>query len=216
MDGRRLQEYDNIWKVIVRYDDGRVDERGLSSDHVRFRSLGGRRYLTRIEGTTLVVGKPDEMPRAQFSMTFNVFDPVNMTPLIGSETSDDGSTLRQFDGNKVVVSALSHSPKKTIELQEKVFDFNGGMTGLLLAALPLRVGYAATLPALGENGFETDSIRVVRSESVAAGRLGSRTAFVVEIGPEPSRSVYWISTSAPYVIKAEVRAPNAVVTWEML
>src|SRR4051794_28908409 len=56
MSGARIQPYDNIWLVTVRRTDGSVDERGLSSDHVRFRNIGGRRYLTRVEGTTEIVG----------------------------------------------------------------------------------------------------------------------------------------------------------------
>ena len=41
MNGSAIQPYDNVWLVTVHYPDGRVVERGLSTDHVRFIRLGG-------------------------------------------------------------------------------------------------------------------------------------------------------------------------------
>lgn len=220
LDGRLLKAYDNVWAVNVRYRDGRRDERGLSSDHVRFREIDGKRYLTRLEGTTSVVGKPGAAVAAEFSMTFNVFDPSTMAPRFGSETSSGSEEERhEFAGRQVTTTISGRSSgetRVTTELTEPVYDFNGGMTGLLLAALPLKLGYTAVLPAFGEHGFETAEIRVVREERVSAGHLGARDTFVIVVGPAPARSVYWISKEAPYVIKAEVRAPNAVASWDML
>lgn len=222
LDGSALQPYDNVWQVNVRYTDGRRDERGLSSDHVRYREIDGKRYLTRVEGTTSVVGAVGARPDATFSMTFNVFDPVTLAPLSGYETASTNAWERNEFGARHVLrtshpgTSSGAEVRATLELPEAVYDFNGGMTGLLLAALPLKVGYHATLPALGDNGFETAEVRVVREETVSAGHLGSRRAFVVEIGAAPARSIYWISKAVPYVIKVEVRAPNAVASWDML
>jgi hypothetical protein len=220
LDGRALVPYDNVWAVNVRYRDGQRAERGLSSDHVSFQVIEGKRYLTRLEGTTSVVGKPGAGAAAEFSMTFNVFDPVTMAPLFGAETSSGSAEVRhEFAGRQVTTTSRAGSSGETraaIELAEPVYDFHGGMTGLLLAALPLRTGYKAVLPGLGEGGFDTTEIRVIRQERVEAGHLGARNTFVVEIGPAPARSVYWISKLAPYVIKAEVRATEAVASWDML
>jgi hypothetical protein len=220
LDGRMLRAYDNVWAVNVRYRDGRREERGLSSDHVRFREINGRRYLTRVEGSTSVVGNAGAAATAEFSMTFNVFDPYTMAPLFGSAASSGNEEERhEFAERHVTVTSRTGSSaetRATIELTEPVYDFHNGMTGLLLAALPLRVGYKAVLPGLGERGADATEIRVVGQESVSAGHLGVKNTFVVEIGPAPARSVYWISKKAPYVIKAEVRAPDAVASWDML
>ncbi len=220
LDGRILTAYDNVWAVNVRYRNGRRDERGLSSDHVRFREIDGKRYLTRVEGTTSVVGKPGAAASAEFSMTFNVFDPFTLAPLLGTASSSDGEEERhEFTGRQVIMTSrtgASAEARATLELAEPVYDFHNGMTGLLLAALPLKLGYKAALPVLGEHGFDTAEIRVVREERVSAGHLGLRNTFVIEIGPAPARSVYWISKAAPYVIKAEVRAAEAVASWDML
>ena len=221
LDGRHLKAYDNVWAVTVRYGDGRIDERGLSSDHVRFRTIDGKRYLTRVEGTTSVVGQPGAAASAEFSMTFNVFDPYTMAPRSGAEVSSGNEELRhEFAGRQVSTTrrpaGSGGERKTTVELTEPVYDLNGGMTGLLLAALPLKIGYRAVLPVLGDNGFDTTEIRVIREERIRAGHLGSRDTFVIEIGPAPARSVYWISKQSPYVIKAEVRAPGLIASWDML
>ena len=221
MRGDRIRPYDNVWLVTVRRADGSVDERGLSSDHVRFREIGGRRYLTRVEGTTAIVGAAGRPPSSQFGMTFNVFDPVTMAPLSSESRDSDGSaTLREFGGGNVVtrnVPAGGGPAERTeIALAHPAFDFHGGMTGLLLAALPLRTGYAASIPGVGDTSEDATPIRVLREEVVPAGRLGRVRAWVVRIGDGTMPTLYWISRRAPYVIKVVVTAPGGSVSWEML
>lgn len=65
-----------------------------------------------------------------------------------------------------------------------VYDFNGGLYGLLLAALPLRLGLDGSLPAVAdkENTLTVEPFRVVRQEFVSAGSLGKVKAWVVERG----------------------------------
>ena len=50
MNGSVIQPYDNVWLVTMHYPDGRIVERGLSTDHVRFVTQSGKRYLSRVEG----------------------------------------------------------------------------------------------------------------------------------------------------------------------
>jgi hypothetical protein len=221
MRGSRIRPYDNVWLVVVRRSDGSVDQRGLASDHVRFREIGGRRYLTRVEGTTAITGAAGQPPASGFSMTFNVFDPDTMAPLRGEARESDGSFMvREFDGAHVVTSnrpaAGAAAERTDIALSHPAFDFHGGMTGLLLAALPLRAGYAASIPGVGDASEDATPIRVVREELVQAGRLGRVRAWVVRIGDGPTPSLYWISHRAPYVIKVVVTAPGGSVSWEML
>jgi hypothetical protein len=221
MRGARIRPYDNVWLVTVRRTDGSVDERGLASDHVRFREIGGRRYLTRVEGTTAIVGAADQPPTSRFSMTFNVFDPVTMAPLRGESQEPDGSSMaREFDGTHVVTrttaAAGATAERTEVALSRPAFDFHGGMTGLLLAALPLRTGYAALIPGVGDTSEDATPIRVLREEMVPAGRLGRVRAWVVRIGEAPMPTLYWISRRAPYVIKVVVTAPGGSVSWEMI
>ena len=221
IDGSPIREYDNVWLVTVRYNDGRIDERGLSSDHVRFRTVNGRQYLSRSEGTTSVIGKPGMPPTSTFEMTFNVFEPQSLRPLLGESYGSAGdSQVRRFDRKHVTTrtraSATDAEKVEQADTAEPAFDAHGGMTGLLLAALPLKVGYTATLPGIGDTGLDVTAIRVVGEQEIQAGHLGKRKTWVVEIGPSPGSSIYWISKTAPYVIRATVKATNAVASWDML
>ncbi len=221
MNGSIISEYDNVWLVTVKYFDGRVDERGLSSDHVRFRTIAGKRYLTRTEGTTSVLGKPGESPTSNFEMSFNVFDPVSMRPVLGEAyTSAGDSEVNHFDANHVSTHTRQKmgAPDSVVQTDtaEPVFDVHGGMTGLLLAALPLKTGYSAVLPGLADNALDTTAIRVVGEEEISAGRWGKMKTWVIEIGPRPAASTYWISKRPPYVIRATVKASNAVASWDIL
>src|SRR5437764_9235335 len=83
MSGAELQPYDNVWLVTLHYNDGRVVERGLSTDHVRFVDLNGKHYLNRIESETDVINVPGQPPSSSSSLTFNIFDPATMAPLHG-------------------------------------------------------------------------------------------------------------------------------------
>ncbi|QDZ06408.1 hypothetical protein FPZ24_02065 [Sphingomonas panacisoli] len=87
------------------------------------------------------------------------------------------------------------------------------MTGLLLSALPLKLGYATTIPGFADGTIDATPIRVTRSEMIKAGDLGSVKTWVGEAGAAPAPSTCWISKSAPYVIRAVVRTPNALAAW---
>ncbi len=143
-----------------------------------------------------------------------------MAPLYGEARSSDGDSMRRdFDGRSVVTrmraTGGAAEERSAVSTGEPVFDMHGGMTGLLLAALPLRTGYRARLPGIGEAELDYTEVRVVRQEAVEAGRLGKISAWVVEVGPSPARSVYWISKQAPYVIKAVVLGPAGYASWDM-
>ena len=143
-----------------------------------------------------------------------------MAPVHGEARSSDGGwMLRDFSGSRVTTTikeAGGSARTVTTTTAEPVFDFHGGMTGLLLAALPLRAGFEARLPGIGDRDADYTQIRVVRRETVSAGRLGKVSAWMVEIGPRPAASIYWIVKGAPYVVRAVVRGPRAYGSWDMI
>lgn len=221
MNGSAIQPYDNVWLVTVHYNDGRIVDRGLSTDHVRFIDVNGKRYLSRIEGEDDVIVHPGQQPVGRSSMTFNIFDPATMAPLHGESHSSAGDAIvRDFDGTRVTTKTRTTAggPDASSETstKEAVFDFHGGMTGLLLASLPLAPGFQAQLPGIGDSDLDYTPIRVIGEETVAAGRLGIAKAWKVEIGPAPAKSIYWISKQAPYVLKAVVNGPHAFASWDMI
>jgi len=220
MNGSIIQPYDNVWLVTLHYQDGRVVERGLSTDHVRALDVDGKRYLSRIESEADVLSPPSQPPSSQVSSTFNIFDAATMAPLHGEARASDGSSLiRDFDGMHVTTRTLdpgAAEQTETASTAEPAFDFHGGMTGLLLAALPLKIGYSARLPGVGDHELDYTEIRVVRSETIKAGRLGQRPAWVVEIGPAPAGTIYWISKQAPYVLRCVVSSPKGFASWDIV
>jgi hypothetical protein len=219
MNGAPLQPYDNLWRVTVRRNDGSSEDLGLSSDHVRIRTIDGKPFLTRVEGSTNVDSKSRPLS-SSFDMTFNVFDRQTMAPIHSEEYASDGSyMIRDFSGRHVVTVAAGERqapPRRTeMDADQPMYDFHGGMTGLLLAALPLRVGYTATLPGMGDTASDLNLIRVVGRERIDAGRRGKFDCWAVEIGAAPSRSTYWISKQPPYVIRAAVKSPRGTAYWIM-
>jgi hypothetical protein len=220
MQGSNIHAYDNVWLVTLHYNDGRVVERGLSTDHVRPIEVNGKRYLSRIESEAGVSALPGQPPTSTSSSTFNIFDGITLAPLHGESRSSDGdSMVREFDGRRVVTRTRDPGAVEqatTVTTAEPAFDFHGGMTGLLLAALPLKPGFHVRLAGIGDRDFDYSEIRVIRQELVAAGRLGKVRAWLVEIGPTPAHSIYWISKRAPYVIRAIVNSPRGYASWDMI
>src|SRR5205823_8792045 len=78
---------------------------------------------------------------------------------------DGRFTHVEFRGREVERQAVRKpgAPLQTERavLPEKVFDFNGGMYGLLLRAFPLRQGYTATFARSEEHTSELQQLRLV-------------------------------------------------------
>lgn len=220
VDGRRITPYDNVWRVQLRYPDGRVVDRGLSTDHVSTHEASGRVYLTRIETTSMAAdAAPGELlPRGGTSTTYNVFDPETMLPAYGESRGISGGTLREtFKPSGVDVVTLDAAGVETTthqNLNNPVYDFDGGMTGLILAAMPLREDFSALIPSFGDHGTVLRPIAVERRARIDAGRLGMIDAWIVRVGAPEEGTLYWITSHAPYVIRCEItRADGSVAIW---
>src|SRR5439155_19781585 len=109
-----------------------------------------------------------------------------------------------------------------------VFDFYGGMYGLLISTLPLADGYAAEIPAFDTDKMAIDwvPVRVKGRESIPAG-MGKKTeTWVVETPTKLyGRMTWWVTKEPPYVIKAVLEIPKdeggsgevaAIVTYTMV
>jgi hypothetical protein len=99
-----------------------------------------------------------------------------------------------------------------LELKEPVFDYNGGLYRVLLAALPLKEGFKATFPALSEDNDELDRITVTvgKQELVDAGPGKQVMALPIDTEgnyANKSHSIFWVTKEAPYVIKLVTLIP---------
>jgi hypothetical protein len=217
LEGTILRPYDNVWLYTVRFPDGRVRTQGLWSDHLERAEADGRPVLKRVQGMTYLNGVT--------SAVINVFDPATLRPYLNEQHRPDGSFLsRRFEGRHVVAEhrkAGESAAPVSADLTADVFDFYGGMFGLIIAAAPLKDDYAATLPIIAEDEdvAGTVSFKVVGREWVNAGFRGRVRAWVVT-SETPGQYVmkFWLIQAPPYILKLEMTYPGQdyVASWDMI
>lgn len=218
LDGSFLQPYNNAWFYSAKFADGHEVAEGIWSDHLQWTTAGGKQALLRVQGTSFI--------RGVSNVTLNVFDPKTLSPISSEAHNIDGTIFRRtFDGVHVTTVTLDGAKDtKTPEpadLSEPVYDFNGGMYGLLLASLPFKVGLKGTLPAIGDGDtrITAEPFEVLRQEMVSAGARGRLKAWVVESAhPGDFTMTFWLVKKPPYVIKLVMNdiTHGRVLTWDMI
>jgi hypothetical protein len=214
ISGRRLEPYANAWMFSVQRPDGRRVDQGIWSDVLHRREVDGRSLLERIQGMTYSNGL--------MSSTINRFDPDTMAPVSAEQHTPDGRIVRRSFAGRHVATRYSPSPGAPEQVRETdlpvpVYDFNGGMYGMLLAGMNLRPGDRGILPAIGEftDDYDTIPFRVVRRETVRAGSRGQVETWVVEVG-EPTAMTFWISERAPYIIRLVLPMNGNQASFDMI
>jgi hypothetical protein len=143
-----------------------------------------------------------------------IFDRNTCAPISSEQYRLNGIVLRhRFAGSHVTAErTLPPAPvaATSADLPETPFDFLNGEDGPLLAALPLRVGYSATMLAAQDlpvgDGVTPISLSVVREETIDAGAMGRVRTFVVD-SPLPGGEgvqTFYISRAPPYFIRLVV------------
>ena len=220
INGSVIRPYKNLWLLTYTRRNGESVEAGTWSDEVKSVKVNGHMVLERRQvarynknnlSTTLV----------------NVFNPRTLVPISMSYWRDSGDFhQREFYGAKVIDKKFVTPPgghgearETEVRLAEPVFDFFGGMYGLLISAFPLKEGYAAELPAIDEEKNELVRVkfRVLRRESVEAGANRRTNAWVVASDTSQGNMVFWLTQKPPYVIKLILTLPNGLVaTYSMV
>ena len=140
----------------------------------------------------------------------------------GGACPSNGKLIKRSFAGKHIQTRLTNAPGANEKVTESdlptpVFDFNGGMYGLLLAAQPLQVGYSAIMPAVGE--FSDDYVRipfkVIRREAINAGFKGRTNAWVVQVGGD-SPMTFWISDRPPYILRLVLPMSGGEARFEMI
>jgi hypothetical protein len=141
----------------------------------------------------------------------SIIDPKSCAPLSTERHGIDGSVYtRVFDGSKITTTRTTVKGDRnatTIATDIPVFAFNDGEDALLLASLPLRSGYEASINSIDEmtasDTVKPIGIRVLKEDSVRDSR-GTTAAFVVQTKDSESKSTLWISMKPPYYLRLEV------------
>jgi hypothetical protein len=221
LDGSFIEPYTNLWKLSVTLKDGRTLEAGTWSDEVVAVDAGGKRMLRR----TQIARYPR---RNLTTTTINVFEPQTLRPFGDSRSSSEGDVReRRFDGSAVTVIDATGECRglpvqKRVTLTEPFYDFSGGMYGLVILGFPLAPGYRGTIPTPGETDetMQHVSFTVSAEEQVEAKPGTQVRAWVVDVAPDAdgAKMRFWLTRSAPYIIKLVYDAPKAgqVFTYTMI
>jgi hypothetical protein len=225
--GSHLKAYTNRWKFTQQKPGGTAEPAGTWSDSLERVDFQGRPALKRTQ-----IAKYDKKP---IQLTFvSIFDPKTMEPFSFDYSRSDNGNVRHVDFHHETVtyrhtdSTGSKPAEATVKLDRPVFDFYGGMYGVLISALPLAEGYTTELPALDTNKMAIDwvPVRVKGREIVESGPGKTTETWVVETSTKfYGRMTWWVTKEPPYVIKAMVEVLEkedgsgkvaAVITYTMV
>ena len=213
VDGSFLKPYKNAWKVVYEVPGKEPFLVGMWTDELSAVEVNGRRLLKRSQMA--------DYAKYNIVTTYvNVFDPTTMAPVsMDFKRSDTGEWAhRDFEGARVKYrrgESADEAKAQTgqLEMKEPVFDYNGGTYGVLLAALPLKEGFKATLPTLSEDRDELERVTVTvgKQELVDAGPGKQVMAWPVDTEgnyANKSHSIFWVTKEPPYVIKLVTTIPT--------
>ena len=147
-----------------------------------------------------------------------VFDAQDLTPVWTEETDTTGVYQHyDFTGPAVTIERSSEPPggerkRSEVKLDRRVYDFNGGLYGLLLAALPssLPAGTVVRLPVFDEEppeGAEWQAFKVLGKETLEIGGKKVETA-AVETQLGTFRVVFNLAKQPPYTVRITNYGPG--------
>ena len=212
ISGAKLKPYSNAWMFSF-VKDGKKRDQGIWSDVLRVKEVDGRRLLERVQGMTY--------PNGLSSVTINRFDPMTLAPVYSEQHTPDGKLVkRSFAGPHVELHLTKPGGVEKVvrtDLPAPTYDFNGGMYGMLIAAQPLRIGYSARIPTLGEfdNKLTSVPFHVVRREMIHAGFKGRVSAWVVDVGGD-SPMTFWISNDPPYILRLSLPMSGGEAVYDII
>lgn len=213
--GAFIRPYKNLWKLNYRKPTGESMDAATWSDEVEEITLGSRAVLKRTQIAKYVNGGG--------STLINVFDAKTLEPVSRDFRRNNGMFNHVDFTRRSITFERAEAPgtdvkRGTVKLEKPVFDFYGGLYGLLIVGFPLKTGYSATLPSLDES---TDNVRpatfrVLRREIVEAGPGRQVKAWVVECD-DHGLMTFWLTKEAPYVIRlVYVNRQGIISTYSMI
>jgi len=214
---KNLKPFTNYFKLHLVAPDGTVTEKGDWSDRLEEVSIDGKKVWKRTQVATPPKGSPQ---------TFvNVFDESTASP-ISSEFSTKRGVFyrRQFKGATIERESLllekmpavwptvvprGQADHMETKLQEPVFDFAGGMFGILLSCFPLKEGYKVTFPFIAQFGetYQTATTEVQGREKIRT-PAGVFDCYKVYTEQPAGHLTCWLANKAPYLIKVDAFGAN--------
>jgi hypothetical protein len=207
--GSYLKPCTNLWKFTEQKPGDAAEGAGTWSDSLE----------------TTVYKEQPAMKRTQVAkynkgiqLTFiSVFDPKTMKPFTFDYSRSDNGNVRhvEFESDTVIyrhTDSTGAKPEEArVKLDRNVFDFYGGMYGLLISTLPLADNYEVEIPTFDFSKMAIDwvLVRVKGRETVPAGSGKTAETWVVETSTKLyGRMTWWVTKEPPYVIKSVLEVPK--------
>lgn len=199
VSGAFIKPYKNLWRLNYTKPTGESMDAATWSDEVEEVTIDSRRLLKRTQVTKYVNGGN--------STLLNVFDAKTFAPVSRDFRRKNGMFNHiDFEPGSITFKRAdapgTDVKQGTVKLENPVYDFYGGLYGLLIAGFPLKAGYSATIPSLDEftDNIRPATFKVLREEMVDAGPGKQVKAWVVEC-EDDGMMTFWLTKEAPYVIK---------------
>jgi hypothetical protein len=214
VDGSIIHAATNAWKMIGLTPGGRRDDGGVWKDTIEIVDEGGRPVIRRTQidaspdGTTTFITEADQQ---------------KLTPIRAEVTTAAGMhrilTFEPDHVHSVVTSKGKATRESDIAVAQRVFDFNGGMFGLLIVGFPLQKDFSASFPVFDpRKGLAWAKYTVVDRERVSAGKGRTVDAWVVEV-QDPVRlsmMIFSLTKEPPYIIRLQEVGEGKFWTFEMM
>lgn len=211
INGAIIEGYINKWRVTLISEDGKETPNKTWTDYGQIIELDGKNYFHRVQDLY--------DPEMNLIDTWiNMVEHKSLLPVSNSTLNPTGGYLNiQFDGNSA--KGITNQVEKgevtefNVAFEDKVYDRN--LYGMLLVGLPLKKGLIAKLPYydLQSNSQQWLALSVTTKESLTLPDDKKVITWKVETN---NNLTFWISKSAPYVIKLESYRPDkSKLVWEM-
>lgn len=213
VNGKHLKPYTNKWKVTLITPKGDKRFFQVWTDYLQKIELNGKTYIHRIQD---IYDTKENLLKTQM----NFVNEENLVPVRASIVGTDGSyNFFEFSDSHVMGNYTSQVDKEKVLKFDKTFNcgvLDWSLYGILLAGLPLKVGFHATLPIYEFPNPEDGWLTVDVNEMEQVKTIGGETisTFKVETNQD---MVFSISKNAPYVIKLVYKTPKgATLIWDMM
>lgn len=210
LKGELIQAYTNRWKVTYIDSVGNRTPNKIWTDYGQIIELDNEKYFHRVQDLY--------DPNMNHLDTWtNMVKQKNLSPVSSSTLKPNGLfSYVKYNGTTAKLRTNTTSKDSTVVETQRDYGravYDWSLYGMLLVGLPFEEGLMAKMPIVGTNDLVWLHAHVVGKESITSPNKKKIQTWKVETN---QRLVFWISETAPYVIKLELKLPRgSKLLWEM-
>jgi len=213
VDGSFIRTVSNAWKMTGTSPGGHRTDGGIWKDRIEVLDRDGQAVIRRTqvdsgpEGATTFITETDQ--RSMRPIRAEVTTPAGLHRVLTFASDHVHSSI----------TAPGRSEEKDIPLSQPVFDFNGGLFGLLVDGFPLKEGFSAAFPIFDpRSGVAWAHYTVIGRERVPSGKGRTTEVWTVEV-QDPVRSarmLFSLTKEPPYIIRLQEIGEGLFWTFDMI